>query len=250
MNYGIGNVKGVNAIPHIIIELSQMLTSNTFQLTNEQYNLIDKNSTIFFTASDGTSFLFKKTIVSVFETLGAIVLTCMMGDIVDSEPIITEYRIGITKSTKIGTFSQNDVNGAIANPILTGDESDLSSIQIGDNKYKIGGGKQLYQHCISFYSDLVRFTTTIINDSPTQLNSVALIQTYLTEKGFIGKKKMLIASGAWYGGGAVNVAIGLFKHASYNELHIAYAKGSDSSITSIQVPGLGSFTVEDTVLTL
>ena len=131
----------------------------------------------------------------------------------------------------------------------------LTNTGVGQNltlskEADFGGGKQLYQHCISFYSDLIRFTTTIINDSSTKLNTVALIQTYLNDKGFIGKQKMLIASGAWYGGGAVNVAIGLFKHATYNELHIAYAKGQDSSITSIQVSGLGSFTVEDTVLTL
>ena len=61
-----------------------------------------------------------------------------------------------------------------ANPTLEGTESDLEGIKIDGTKYKIGGGKQLYQHNLTFinngdtgYQANYAIQATIICDSAT-----------------------------------------------------------------------------------
>lgn len=89
----------------------------------------------------------------------------------------------------------------VANPTLAGTEGDLEGIQVGDTKYKIGGGKQLYQHNIT-YSILdtsERFhwqlNITIINDSNTPINTLALLNTYLYNNNLRSASKSLQCSG-------------------------------------------------------
>lgn len=41
-----------------------------------------------------------------------------------------------------------DATKVTANPTLAGTEADLTGLQVGDTKFKVGGGKQLYQHNI------------------------------------------------------------------------------------------------------
>ena len=246
MNYGIGNVKGKGggSIPHITIELSQMLTSTTFQLTNEQYDLIDKNSAILFTSADGTSFLFKKTITSAFETLGVIALTCMLGDLVDNtNPVITEYRLGITKSTKIGTFSQGVVNGAVANPTLDGTEADLTGIQIGDTKYNVGGGggggSTIYCHNLLMSytsgSTVIEFYLQILNNSSTLFNKTRLLE-WLNTNTFNESNRFyqcdVISSGSHVGFGIARKDNSTFSYIeSSTGNHINIASSSMSSVS-------------------
>lgn len=92
----------------------------------------------------------------------------------------------------------------VANPTLAGTEADLGSIQIGETKYKIGGGKQLYRHCIvanadfSTYGYTYHLTFDIINDNANALNTNVKIAEYLYNhdiKWDSGLTKMLPISG-------------------------------------------------------
>lgn len=73
-----------------------------------------------------------------------------------------------------------------ANPTLAGTEASLTGLQIGETKYKVGGGKQLYQHNITISnknSTQWIFRLTIINDTITPIDTTTL-RLWLTAKGF------------------------------------------------------------------
>ena len=201
MNYGIGNVKGGNAIPHITIELSQMIGSYTAQLTNEQYDLINKNSACYISLPNDDELLFTKINSSLIEGLGKIALSAYIPDLPEDK-FATFYIVAIDKTTKSATI-QTDIIGAKANPTLAGTESDLEGIEIGGVKYKVGGGgggSQLYKHNISlhgrdFDNQYYDITFTIINSVNSAYASVAPIFTYLGDKGFDSQYKKLEASG-------------------------------------------------------
>ena len=71
-----------------------------------------------------------------------------------------------------------------------------------------GGGSQLYQHSILIRSkkssaDICYCTLTIISSSSTQINTIALLDDYLSTNGFIGDSvdymtNILSANGVWY----------------------------------------------------
>jgi len=133
----IATMQKVNeVIPNIDVTLEQMITETTFQLTNAQYDLVNNHPVVYFTSADGTSLLFKKTENTTFETLGIIVFDCMIGDFVDGYPIALDYTVSINKSTKVGTFNQNTINGTVANPVSSA-ETQLNAIKIGSTSYKV-----------------------------------------------------------------------------------------------------------------
>lgn len=81
-----------------------------------------------------------------------------------------------------------DIPVVVANPTLAGTEGDLEGIQVGDTKYKIGGGKQLYQHNLNWGVDSNGLKTNlhglfIINDSPTPFTFNTLLQ-WLSSHGY------------------------------------------------------------------
>lgn len=111
-----------------------------------------------------------------------------------------------------------DIVEVVANPTLAGDEAELTGLQVGDTKYAMpqgggGGGNQLYQHSIlirskntSTASDLCYCTLTIISNSSTQINTLALLDNYLYSNNFIGDDvsgitNILSATGVWYENG-------------------------------------------------
>lgn len=50
----------------------------------------------------------------------------------------------------------------VANPTLAGTESDLTGLQVGDTKYKVGGGGHLYQHNVAIGTSSVLGQTQIL----------------------------------------------------------------------------------------
>lgn len=67
----------------------------------------------------------------------------------------------------------------IANPTLAGTEAELGSIQIGETKYKIGGGKQLYCHYMQIGGQGNQVRLNIVNDVSSAYTSVDQVTTYL-----------------------------------------------------------------------
>lgn len=83
-----------------------------------------------------------------------------------------------------------DIPTVVANPELAGTEGDLESLQVGDTKYKIGGGKQLYLHTVYVSRTNGDYTAcegwlSIITDNNTPFTYATLVQ-YLETKNFTG----------------------------------------------------------------
>ena len=143
----------------------------------------------------------------------------------------------------------------VANPTLAGTEAELGSIQIGETKYKIGGGKQLYMHCITAryaYSETREgiFTFKIINDSNTSL-SLTDCMNYIKEKGFVfagnpphATPNYYEASGSFVYLNVVYNIIGLFVFD--NILMACYKNGNTYERENIT----GNSTIVDTVVAI
>ena len=75
-----------------------------------------------------------------------------------------------------------------ANPTLEGTESDLEGIEIDGTKFKVGGGKKLYKHCIAIKTSSNDedglFTLSVINDNTNPISNISLLATYLWNNGF------------------------------------------------------------------
>ena len=81
---------------------------------------------------------------------------------------------GFWQELQVGT-------NVVANPMLTGTEQELTSLQVGNTKYKSGGGK-LYLHKISVSITSIEGTISIdiINNSNTQLTENEYFRRYLS----------------------------------------------------------------------
>lgn len=97
----------------------------------------------------------------------------------------TEYA---TKEYVDETFEKKaDVVEVIANPELSGDEANLTGLQVGDTKYKVpqgGGGSQLYTLHI-YYNDVEypKDITCIVDDNTIETYSD--LANYLKTKSFV-----------------------------------------------------------------
>lgn len=89
-----------------------------------------------------------------------------------------------------------DATKVTANPTLDGTESDLTSLEVGDTKYKVDGGKQLYQHNVVLtYSTNYKFKVfTIVNDNSANFTNSTFAQ-YLYNNNFRSKDVCLGVSG-------------------------------------------------------
>lgn len=67
----------------------------------------------------------------------------------------------------------------VANPTLTGTEQELTSLQVGNTKYKSGGGK-VYMHRVYLYdtSRTKEYNLIFYSSFLTKVNSVELIMQY------------------------------------------------------------------------
>ena len=69
----------------------------------------------------------------------------------------------------------------VANPTLSGDEDNLTGLQVGETKYAVGGGKQLYQHTINLVDNTTPkgvIAFTIINASNEKF-TINTLKNYL-----------------------------------------------------------------------
>ena len=129
---------GSEGIPTITIASSQMLTINTAQLTNEQFDIINSNNVIYLEAPDGSASTFCQYHITGISNL-----------IFDSPRLdydletIEYYEISIDTSTKVLTYLTKSFSG---------------------------GGKQLYEHNIQLSGQVVNdyawIFVRIINDIP------------------------------------------------------------------------------------
>lgn len=85
--------------------------------------------------------------------------------------------------------AQEYIEGQVeANPEIAGTEADLESIKIRNTKYKVGGGKQLYQHFVKWSgSGAQTISFNYIDDSPTPMDR-NIFPTWLTNNGFNSSK--------------------------------------------------------------
>lgn len=119
-----------------------------------------------------------------------------------------------------------------------------------------GGGKQLYQHNITFKGYLLDYTDqkinislTIINDNNTPINSYTLLATFLTNKGCGSQTSAYACSGSFYSTG-FQVPYGIM--VNNGVLKLCYGRANDGTDqTSGNINwGTGNSTITDTIITL
>lgn len=98
----------------------------------------------------------------------------------------------------IGTYSQG-VN-VVANPTLEGTEAELTGLQVGDTKYKAGGGKKLYQYEISYRNTDSQILTNITFILSDELTDLASFRTWLTTNNHTATSNLFYINGGHYKG--------------------------------------------------
>lgn len=118
----------------------------------------------------------------------------------------------------------------IANPELAGTEDDLEGLQVGNTKYKVGGGKQLYQHNIVLQLNSTgAVTLQLITDNNVTMN-ITEIADYIKTKSS-GSTYPIIASGYYISTAKLYGVYDVFKDSSNNVKfsRYAFADGSQGS---------------------
>lgn len=92
----------------------------------------------------------------------------------------------------------DDITNVVANPTLVGTESDLTGLQVGDTKYKVGGSTTKYKHHIilrnvirnggEYEGDYVYYPRAIcfdiINDTSNLINTISTLYYEMCGKVF------------------------------------------------------------------
>ena len=76
----------------------------------------------------------------------------------------------------------------VANPTMAGTEGDLTGLQVGDTKYKVGGGKKYYRHNVKIA--FVGKSYMFITSSGTQFTTTTFAE-FLYANGYTGNTKYL-----------------------------------------------------------
>lgn len=210
MNYGIGNVKAKGGgNPTITLSASQFSDATNLTFTQAQAEILQNNEVVNVVLPDNsTRTIYKAT----NDFIGAIVFSQSIQDI--SSEIggqMANVLVLCNPSTYEGMVIQAELNGTIANPTLSGNETELTSIGIGSDKYKVGGGKQLYQHNLRLDLGLSGVLLSIINDSSTPF-TIATLSAYLTSNSFIDLQSLYPAFGHYRdtSAGADYSVVGIF----------------------------------------
>ncbi len=151
---------------------------------------------------------------------------------------------------------KNKATKVIANPTLEGNESTLEGLQVGDTKYKAGGGKQLYQHNIrvkalhvhsgSYY--YLSTGITIINDSITSIDTFDKLYSYLTSKGFTSINNILTSVNGRFIVGQEYFLNGIYANGN-NQIVVLGFYGSNNS-TTIEYISTDFEEVKETIVAL
>ena len=137
----------------------------------------------------------------------------------------------------------------IANPTLAGTEATLEGLQVGDTKYKVGGGKQLYLHNITIQTNsYVMLTCQIINQSDTAFTFDTL-KTWLQTNNFINTNDCYMASGYYYyNSGSYLTIAGISYIAGDGGLSVIGKKEDNATFEHIGITTTSSF--KDRIITL
>lgn len=259
MNHGIGNVKGKGGgHPTITLSASQFSDTTNLTFTQAQAEILQNNEVVNVVLPDNTNSTFYK-ITNDYMSSGAILFSqSIQNPLTDNGGKMENVLVLCNPSTYVGTVIQLELKGTIANPTLSGNETELTSIGIGSVAYKIGGGKQLYQHNIKLFRsgfDYVCFFK-IINDESTPYNDrINDLFTYLSQFTFTTNTNMLDstynynvieATGRDQSSGVVIVGVGY--DSSINKPSMLGFNVSSNSWTSRQLDTLPS--VKDKVIAL
>lgn len=128
-------------------------------------------------------------------------------ELAGTEGSLTSLKVGDTK------YKVEQPINVVANPTLAGTEADLESIEIGETKYKIGGGgKQLYKHNIYLRkTNVYHITVSVINDSATPFDISSFLSYLYTNFNAANGTELLHCSGFAYYGSTVYNIMGLAK---------------------------------------
>ena len=151
-----------------------------------------------------------------------------------------------------------------ANPTLESGEDELESIEIDGTKYKVGGGKQLYQHNvrIKFGSNYYELFLQITNDNPnTMFTDLASIVQYLVDNGHTTESSdsdmdtnFLRASGRVrneFQSVDIKQVEGIYHKKSLTDSIYAVGYNDSTSLRDIQVTtGIGNLTIKEFIKAL
>lgn len=127
----------------------------------------------------------------------------------------------------------------IANPELAGTENQLTGLQVGETKYKVGSN--LYEHHIRVQkSSTDRFFFTLVSTSPTELTTEASVVAELVTRGYIS------ATGLATNSSVKRIVVGVNTAGGY--IYVTSLSTTDFSITNHVGPD--SPTIMDTVKTI
>ena len=150
---------------------------------------------------------------------------------------------------KIKTLAQGEVIDVEANPELAGTEAELGSIQIGDTKYKVGGGKQLYQHNITLlYATQYFMSCSFISDSADMINNATKLKEYLTANNFNGWNTCLMCSGTFKSGSTITPVVGICMFGT--SLNVVHSLSGSNDPNYKQEAMSAPTSVSDNVITL
>lgn len=172
-------------------------------------------------------------------------------EIVDDEEVRTYGDIILTKGgmtititaenvvTEVGDIQPSEGSSVVANPTLSGDESDLTGLEVDGVKYAIpsGGGKTLYQHTLYLSKDNKRVSFVIINDN-SEIFTINTLMAYLYGKYETGK----YTAGGMITGGVV--------FAIHTNSTILYADCVKTDVSSVSTDIITSYTIHDMVIEL
>ena len=138
----------------------------------------------------------------------------------------------------------------VANPTLVGTEADLEGIQIGSTKYKVGGGKQLYQHNIVVQyesgTNFFRIGFPIISESATAMDKSAVIDWI---EAHIPENSNFIPAGVCSNSSGVYPCINFFI-TSANKWYVQYWTGGSASAFQIATSSNSVNVYDDNIITL
>lgn len=178
MNHGIGNVKAKGGgHPTITLSASQFSDATNLTFTQAQAEILQNNEVVNVVLPDNTTSTFYK-ITNDYMSSGAILFSqSIQNPLTDNGGKMENVLVLCNPSTYVGTVIQLELKGTVANPTLSGNETELTSIGIGSAAYKVGGGKQLYQHniMVSKSTSTLTFTLSIISNRATAYDITSLL---------------------------------------------------------------------------
>lgn len=121
--------------------------------------------------------------------------------------------------------------------LLSGINADININTTGESKlyingveYQAGGGSQLYQHNVIIYREnVIDAILTIINDSDTKLNTLALLATYIHGK--LGSSNIMASGKCLYSGSTYLIINGVY--CSANDIITVYGITEGESMSSL-----------------